>query len=189
MKRSLPRFSRTLALAAPAVALTTTRADADIFMKADNLLGESRTTTHKDWIEVLSMSYGVKNSATLGSGGTGGTGGIYPGKSEGGELTITKLLDSSSPALFLKCAKGEPILELKLEFEQLSSTMPVVYYRITLSNVLVTKMEPDANEDQRPSETVSFAYERIKVEYYKTDSKGGVPSTPTTVNWDFANNK
>lgn len=187
MIRSLPRFSRTLALAAPAVALTTTRADAGIFMKADNLLGESRTTTHKDWIEVISMAYGVKNTASLGAGGTGG---IYPGKSEGGELSITKLLDSSSPALFLKCAKGEPILELKLEFEQVTSTMPAVYYRVTLTNVLVTKMEPDARDNNRPSETVSFAYERIKVEYYKTDTKGGVPSTPTTtVNWDFVNNK
>jgi len=149
----------------------------------DNLPGEAKITTHKDWIEVLSMSFGVKNTASVGLGG------ITSGKSQAGELELTKYVDSSSPALFLKCAMGEPASELKLEFERLGGGgTPVVTYRVTLNNVIVTKVEADASDGEVLTETVSFAYQKIKVEYYKLDAKGSVSGQPTTVNWDFAGN-
>jgi type VI secretion system secreted protein Hcp len=53
----------------------------DIFAKIGDIKGESLDSKHKDEIEVLSFSWGVTNSASIGSGGGGAGNHITSNKS------------------------------------------------------------------------------------------------------------
>ena len=177
-------LSRTLALVPPVVALVAQHASGSIFLKVESsngmINGESTDTKHAGWIDVSSMQFGVTNPVTLSNGQ------INPGKSVSAALTITKALDWSSPQLFLGCAMGIHYPTVTLELTSFNGTANITYYRITLSNVVVSSLSTASNAD-RPSESVSMSYEKITTDYYMMDPKGGLPMTPTsTATWNFA---
>jgi type VI secretion system secreted protein Hcp len=182
-------FSRTLALVPPAVALVAQQAGADIFLKIETggtpstIAGESLDKAHSGWIEASSFSFGASNTPSLSGGLISGTKGVATA------LIISKSLDKASPSLFLGCAQGTIYPTVTMELQQSSAgTTPVVYYRITLNNVLVSKLDTSGVADARPSEEVSFSYQKIKVEYYTVDQYGKAILLPA-VSWDFVNNK
>ena len=74
----------------------------DIFAKIGDIKGESLDSKHKDEIEVLSFSWGVTNSASIGSGGGGGA-----GKATFQDLSFHHGIDKASPGLLRACATGE----------------------------------------------------------------------------------
>lgn len=187
MRSSRPSpLSRTLALVPPVVALVAQHADGAMFLKVGNLAGESTDKSHSQWIVVESMGFKVENPVTLDSSGAG----ITPGKSAGSALTVTKLLDRASPLLFLSCASGTPYQTVILELTvPNSSGVSLTYYRITLTNVIVSSMGTSSGGD-KPGESVSLSYQKIMTEYYMQDSKGVISQTPTaTAVWDFSTNK
>ncbi len=187
MRSSRPSpLSRTLALVPPVVALVAQHADGAMFLKMTTLPGESTEKNHAQWIDVASIGFKVDNPVTLGSSGAG----ITPGKPTGSALTITKLLDRASPLLFLGCASGTRYQTVTLELTTPNASgVHTTYYRITLTNVIVSSLSTSAGVD-RPSESVALSYEKIATEYYMQDLKGGIPSTPTaSATWDFATNK
>lgn len=180
MRRSKPlsSLSRTLAFAAPAVVLSSTSANADMYLKVDNLNGESVAKTHPKWIEVGAMSFGIENTGNAITGG---------GKSFASELVIDKFVDSTSPPLFLGCLQGQTFNEVKLEVTK-NLTVATVYYRLTLQNVRVTSLKVSNNSaNDRPMETVALSFAKILVEYVPVDSKD-TPGTPIPANWDFSTN-
>lgn len=181
-------LSRTLALVPPVVALVAQHANGSIFLKVEitgggTVAGESTEKTHPAWIEVSSMQFGISNPVTLG----GGT--ITAGKATGSALTITKSLDRSSPPLFLGCAQGTRYPTVTLELTATGSEVAYTYYKITLTNVMVSNLGTSTGGD-RPTESVSLSYEKITTDYFMIDPKTGtVPQTPTaTATWSFATN-
>lgn len=187
MRSSRPSpLSRTLALVPPVVALVAQHADGAMFLKVGTLVGEVAEVKHREWIQVESVDFKVENPVTLGSSGTG----ITAGKPTGSALTVTKLLDRTSPLLFLGCASGTRYQTVILELTvPNSSGANITYYRITLTNVIVSSMGTSSGGD-RPGESVALNYEKIVAEYYMQDAKGVISQNPTTtVVWDFATNK
>ncbi|MEO5914758.1 MAG: type VI secretion system tube protein Hcp [Luteolibacter sp.] len=184
-------LSRTLALVPPVVALVAQQANAGgLFLKVDVtsgpvITGESLDVKHSGWIEIMSMQAGIANPVTLSSSG----GGITPGKSTRSDLVVTKLLDRASPQLFLGCAVGTRYPTVTLELTTSNSDgASLTYYKITLTNVIVSSLTTSAG-GERPTEAVSLSYEKITTDYYMVDSKGSVPTSPTTTaTWNFANN-
>ena len=67
---------------------------ADIFAKLGDIKGESTDDKHKDEVEVLSYSWGVTNTAHIGSGGGGGV-----GRATFQDLSIVHKIDKASPQL------------------------------------------------------------------------------------------
>jgi type VI secretion system secreted protein Hcp len=185
-------FSRTLALMPPLMVLTVQVAEADIYFKigdsagSNAIPGESKVVAHLNWIDAKTFQFGVTNSTTLGLGG------IQAGKAVGSDLVITKNLDKSSPKLFLSCAQGviQPKVTLELTQKTGVDQEEVLFYRITLTNVIVSSLvTAGITVGQRPTESVSFSYQKITTEYYAPDSKGAFPPSPTsTSTWDFVTN-
>jgi type VI secretion system secreted protein Hcp len=185
-------FSRTLALMPPLMVLTVQVAEADIYFKigdsagSNAIPGESKVVAHLNWIDAKTFQFGVTNSTTLGLGG------IQAGKAVGSDLVITKNLDKSSPKLFLSCAQGviQPKVTLELTQKTGVDQEEVLFYRITLTNVIVSSLvTAGITVGQRPTESVSFSYQKITTEYYAPDSKGAFPPNPTsTSTWDFVTN-
>ena len=77
----------------------------DIFAKIGDIKGESFDDKHKGEIEVLSYSWGVSNSGSIGGGGGGA------GKATFNDLSFTHSIDKASPLLLKACATGQHLKE------------------------------------------------------------------------------
>src|SRR5687767_15603558 len=69
----------------------------DAFLKIEGV-----NATRNGEIEVLSYSWGLSQTGTFGTGGGGGS-----GKVNMHDISITKLVDKSSPLLMKACCSGE----------------------------------------------------------------------------------
>jgi type VI secretion system secreted protein Hcp len=74
----------------------------DMFMKIDDIEGESVDASHKDQIEVLAWSWVTTQKGSAHSGTGAGA-----GKVNVGDLSFTKYVDRSSPLLFKLCCNGK----------------------------------------------------------------------------------
>src|SRR5688572_3898037 len=74
----------------------------DMFLKIDDIKGESSDADCKAQIDINSWSWGMSQSATTHGGGGGGS-----GKVSVQDMTITKYIDRSSPVLMKYCCSGK----------------------------------------------------------------------------------
>lgn len=172
MKSPLNRFSSTLALVAPTVALLASNADAAIYIKFDGIDGEVVSSKgHEKWIELQSFSWGVSQSQGVpGGGGTG--------KVSIQDFTIMHRIDKASPLLFLKCAEGKPVPTVTLSVTRTIEGREVDYYKITLNDVMISSIRCDrptgAAGDDRPMESVSFkVFPKVEIRYTPIDDATG----------------
>lgn len=177
------RLSKTLALVPPTMALVAQHASGafDAFIKIGDIKGESTDAKHAEWIELKSVQWDVKREISSPSGGTEREGST-PKVSE---LTLTKLLDRSSPSLFLNAVGGSsPIPSVILELTNTSTNG--VFYRLTLTDVMISSQQQTATDgEDKPRETITLNFTKIKIEYYYQDAKGSMVAVPP-VTFDLA---
>ena len=165
--KTLPSLSRTLALTVPAVALSLTGAHgaSDYLLEIEGIKGESTDEKHRDTIEIESFSWGATNSGSVAKAIT---------------LSLGKRIDKSSPMLFLACAKGEHIPQATLICRKTTGDGKQDYYVITLSDILVSSYQSGGGGgsggtvDTTPTDEISFNYNKIKIEYSRTDATGQI---------------
>jgi len=83
----------------------------DAFMKINGVVGESTDDQHKEWIELLSFSWGVQQPKSVVSS----AGSLAAERADFGDFSITKVIDKASPKLATACASGEHFSEVKIE--------------------------------------------------------------------------
>ena len=133
-----------------------------------------QTTAGTDSFDVMSWSWGVENSSTIGSA----TGGAGAGKATFGELNVHKKFDQCSPALFGAVSTGKHFSSLTLTQEDSNGN---VLLTLTLDEVLVTNWQVSGSvHDEFPGESVNFAFAKICVK----ETAGG-----TKFCWDVVQNK
>jgi type VI secretion system secreted protein Hcp len=166
------RLSKTLALVPPTVALVAQHASGafDAFIKIGDIDGESTDAKHAKWIEIQSVQWDVKREIVP----IAGSPTREPAAPKISELKLTKLLDRSSPAIFLNAVGGSsPIPSVILELVDASTSG--VFYRITLTDVLVSsQQQTGVLSEDRPREEISLNFTKIKIEYFYQDAKGTV---------------
>ena len=184
MKKSLSRFSSTLALIAPTAALLASNADAALFIKFDGIDGEaSAAKGHEKWIELQSWSWGATQTGSASTGGGAG-------KVSMQDFHFVHYIDKSSPLLFLRCATGQVSpTTVTLSFTRtLPSGAEVEYYTITLTNVMISSVKCDkpvtvagqSSGDDRPMESISLYFLKIEMKYQPYDDVSGAPGTPVS---------
>jgi type VI secretion system secreted protein Hcp len=155
----------------------------DMFIKLDDIKGESVDDKHKGEIDILSFSWGVSQTgASQGGGGSGA------GKAHVHDLTITKLLDKASPLLFQMCCSGKPIKSALLVCRKAGGT-PLEYVKITMNQAIVTSVAPGGDKgSDHITETVTFNFASMNYEYVpqKPDGSG---EASVVKGWDIAGNK
>src|SRR3954462_4120254 len=104
----------------------------DMFMKIDEMKGESRDTKHKEDIDVLAWSWGMSNSGSAHVGGGAGA-----GKVNVQDLSFTKYIDKSSCSLMLACCNGKHFPSATLVVRK-AGEQPLEYLTITLTELIVT---------------------------------------------------
>jgi len=144
-----------------------------IFLKYGALKGEVTQETHKEWIEVNSLQWGVGRGIGSGVGGGSLREATAPSVSE---VTISKIMDISSP-LLLKEAIGGKAVTVKIELTQTdASGKHVSFQKYILTNTLVSGYSISSGGD-RPSESLSFNFTKFDSEYMNIDDQFAAKTT------------
>lgn len=155
----------------------------DMFIRIGTLKGESRDKTHAEKIDVLAWSWGMSNSGSAHTGGGAGA-----GKANVQDLSITKYIDKSSPALMLACCKGTHYDDAELIVRKAGDT-PLEYVKVTLSEVLITAVSTGGSGgEDRLTENVTLNFAKVKVEYQEQDAKGAKKGGAVTMTYNVAEN-
>jgi type VI secretion system secreted protein Hcp len=143
----------------------------NMFLKIAGIDGESRDKDHPDWIEV--ESFYMSTSQTW----IGGLNQLVI------DISISKVMDKSTPKIMEKCANFEVIPSLVLEFCQATGDKGL-FCEYELSDVIVSSYQTSGDtSDIKPSETVTFSFGSIKVTYYELDDTGTSKGT-VVFTWD-----
>ena len=150
-----------------AVTAAPSSAAVDIFLKLQGIPGSSRDARHKDEIEVNSIQYGLNNTGTQSFGGGGGA-----GKVQFQDISFTKKVDKSSPALMTSCLNGARIPQAVIALRKAGSN-PVDFYKVTLSDVLVSGYSIGSG-GEAPMESISLNFAKVDWEYLVQSPDGSL---------------
>jgi len=153
----------------------------DYYLKLDGIEGEAATTGFEKQIQLLSFSWG--GSQTTSVAGTGGSG---AGKVDLSDLSIMKYYDKASPAVFKALVSGTHIKTGVLSATK-AGAGGKPFLKISLGELFVTSHQVSASSEI-PSESVSFSYNTIKVEY-STQNEQGILTAVGAVQYDIKANK
>jgi len=180
----------------------------DAFLKLDGIKGESADAKHKDWIDVLSFSWGLSQTGVSATGGGGGA-----GKVKVHDFFITKKTDASSPLLMLNCASGAHIKEANFVVRKAGGEQ-LEYLKIKLTDVLVSSYKPSGAEDgsglllpavqtaprdpqtgaslagdEIPKEHLSLNFAKVEYSYQPQGADGKAQGGPILAGWDVKANQ
>jgi type VI secretion system secreted protein Hcp len=158
----------------------------DVYLQIDGIKGESADAAHIGWIEITTAHWGVKQprSATASTAG-----GHTAERCEHTGLTLTKLVDLSSPILMQTCSAGKTILKARLDFMRADGQgLPIKYYEVELENVLIGSMDQTAHEGGVLYDSIGLKYARVRWKYTQQKIGGGGGGN-TTGGWNLSTNR
>jgi len=155
----------------------------DMFIKIDDVKGESQDKTHKDEIDVLAWSWGMSQSGTMHMGGGGGG-----GKVSVQDLSFTKYIDKSSANLMDYCSRGAQYKEAKMTVRKAGGA-PLEYLIITMTDVIITSVSTGGSGgEDRLTENVTLNFAAVKVDYQPQKPDGSKDGGPVKYGFDIAAN-
>ena len=148
-------------------------ADAAWYAKFDGVDGESTDDSHKDWINLLSVDWGMHQSE---AGATRRSSRIIMD-----DFVITKMADKTTPILTEPICKGEGFKKVEIELCKNNAGEQHCYLRYELKNVFITSYQigGSAEGDSVPTEQLSLNFEEIKTTYIPLD-EAGRPEEPVS---------
>ena len=158
----------------------------DAYLKIDGIDGESTSKGMEKQIEIESFSWGVSNTATVGSQ----SGGISSGKANIGAFTIVKAVDKASPNLMLASCDGSHLKSATVTFRKSTgSSGPKPFEILKFHECMVSsyQMTGVTGGDDTPRESVSFEFGKVEMEYYAQKSDGSTSKAGNT-GWDRLKN-
>jgi len=158
-------------------------AQEDFFLKIDGITGESQDDKHKDQIHLTSWSMGVAN---LGTGGSNlGSGG---GRSNVQDLHFTKVIDKSSPNLFIACCTGKHFDTATITVRRAGEN-PQEYLTYDLTEVYVSSFNTSGHEGgELAQESGSLNFSKITMTY-TPQNDDGTPGAANPKTYDVKANK
>ena len=150
-----------------------------IYMKFAAINGAVTTEGFSKWIELQSFHWGVGRSI-----GTAARGALSREHSEVSisEITVTKLMDASSPKLFLDAVGGK--LDNKVELKMTTTTKGKVetFLTLKLEDTGISGYSVSSGGDM-PIESLSLNFTKISETF--TAHEPGVSGSPETVGYDL----
>jgi len=181
MKRSILIMALVAAITAGGV--STASAATDLFLKIDGVQGESADRAHPNEIDVLAWSWGATNSSVVRTGGAGA------GKASFNDLSVSKYVDSASPALVAAVSTGKAFKTVTLTVRKAGAT-PLEYLILTLNDVFVTGMSTGGSGgEDRFTENITFNYGTYIYSYVPVSKKDGSKLSPLTTKFNLMENR
>jgi type VI secretion system secreted protein Hcp len=153
----------------------------DFFLKLDAIDGESADENHKNEIQLLSFSWGGTQVTSV-----AGTGGSGAGKVSLSDFTVMKYMDKGSPPIFKALISGTHIKTGVLSAVK-AGAGGKPFLKLSFDELYVTSHQISASSEI-PTESVSFSYNKIKVEY-SVQNEQGILTATAAVNYDLKANK
>ena len=142
---------------------------ADIFAKIGDIKGESLDSKHKSEVEVLSWSWGVTNSGTIGRGSGAGS-----GKATFHDFNFTHHIDKASPILMKACATGQHIKEATITVRKAGKGQQE-FLIIKMNDVIITSVSPSgAGDEPAGAENVALQFAKVDLEYKPQKADGSL---------------
>lgn len=154
----------------------------DFFLKLDGIDGEAKDKGHTNEIKIHSWSWGASQTTSV-----SGTGGSGAGKASLSEISIMKDYDKASPKLFKSLTTGKHIATGTLTAQKpIGDGSGSIFLTVSLEELYVTSQQVSGSSEV-PSESVSFSYNKIAVEY-KTQNEQGQLASTGKVTYDLKQN-
>jgi type VI secretion system secreted protein Hcp len=145
----------------------------DYLLVIDGIPGESLDPKHSGAIVVQSFTWGVTQVS---------------GKPTFSDITFTRVIDKSSPLLFLNSAGGKTLKKATL-FVRKASDTPLEYYVIILTDVIITSVQTAASGSGNPNESFSLNFGKVEVNYTPLKADGSLDlAGATRFGWDTRTN-
>ncbi|MCK0195927.1 type VI secretion system tube protein Hcp [Ancylobacter sp. 6x-1] len=154
----------------------------DGYLKIGDVKGESQDAGHTDWIDVLSWSWAMQNSA---SGHVGGGSGV--GKADVQDFHFVKKVDTSSIDLSKYLLLGKHFDKATFELmKRGGDAKPLLYYKVEFEQVYISSLSfGGAPEGGAFMENLSFNFAKFKI-YYTQQTKTGSGGAKPNFGYDVA---
>ncbi len=154
----------------------------DMFLKIDDIEGESVDDVHAGEIDVLSWSWGMSQSGSTHTGPGGGA-----GKVNVQDLSFTHWIDKSSANLMKMCCNGKHFEEATLVVRK-AGEMPLEYLILTMKAGLISSVSTGGSGgEDRLTENVTLNFSEFKTEYVPQMPDGSGDAS-IIVGWNIAMN-
>ena len=151
-----------------------------IYMNYDNLniKGDVTADGYMNWIELNSFQWGVNRAISSPTSG-GAREASAPSVSE---ITITKMMDQSSPSLLQQALAGEgkPVVIDLVKTDSRGTLFAYAEYK--LENVLISSYSVSSGGD-RPSESISLSFTKVQFIFNSQSIDGTI--TPSQLTYDL----
>ena len=142
----------------------------NVFIKFDDVVGESTDTNHVDWIEISSWNHGFSQPASPIRGSSGST----IEMANHGDFNFSKKLDSATDDLIGACWKGLQYEIVTVEcFKSDGGNEPIKYLEIVMDDVIISNFSISGGGGDAPTENISLAYSKVKYSYDPKDKEDG----------------
>jgi type VI secretion system Hcp family effector len=154
------------------------------FMKMDGpIQGASTDKIHGGWIDISSFEMQSTSAASQATGSGAG-------RAAFNSFQITKVVDKSSPSLYQASSNGTHFKTVVIEMTKPAADgRAVVYYKVTLTDVMISKVQANGSAGGTPTESLTFAFQKFMAETAPKNTDG-TPGTysPVQAGWDIKAN-
>lgn len=156
-----------------------------IYIQYDGIKGNTTADGYKDHLTVNSVQFGVGRGISMEPGNLSNREATRPTISE---ITVTKVADSSSTALFKEAVTGSAGKKVVIKFVQTGSDKLIEYMTYTLEDCLVSGYSISADSEGDPMESISLSFAKVMVNYNDFD-KSNKSANPQRVGYDLTTAK
>lgn len=148
---------------------------ADMFLlvegqKTGKIVGESRDAVYPGQMQLSGWAWGMSTSAVVGMNT------LF--RTALSELNITKKVDTASTALMSVMRNNELIKKGVLTVRK-GGGKPIDYFKVTFERARITAYDVSSDDGPELTERISFAFEKIEIQYFAQDEKGGAKGGST----------
>lgn len=154
----------------------------DMFMKIDDIKGESSDNSHKDEIDVMSWQWGI---AQIGSSQIGGGSGA--GKASVNDLTFVTHVEKSTAPLLKMSFAGTSFKKAQLVMRK-AGGKPLEYMKIVMSNGLISNVSLSGSGSDTQMVTVSLNFGKVDITY-TPQAPDGSPGADISASLDISGNQ
>jgi len=154
-----------------------------IYVHIEGIPGDATHSDHKKWLDIDSMQWGVGRAIMTPSGSAMNR---EASESSVSEVTLTKVMDSSSAPLFQEACGGHAGKTVKIHLVTTGNPGDI-YMEYELTNALISGYSVSTGGD-RPSESVSLNFTKIQMTYKIYNEKHAVTGS-LPASYDLAETK
>ena len=151
-----------------------------IYMQIEGLKGKVTAKGHEDWIDASSLQWGVGRAISSAVGTSADREASKPSISE---VSVTKMMDESSPMIFTEACVGKGKL-VKIDLCTVGSDQIDTYMSYELEECMISGYSVSTGGD-RPSESISLSFTKMTMKFTPYD-KNGKPTSPLPAGYDMA---